>query len=106
VPELLRGMLAFGVWDGASEIPLARDRFGEKPLYYAERPDGFVFASEPGVLLADELSRPSFRCRPSDALALQYVSSPDTIYEGIKELPAGHTLEEPLIRWYSGASCR
>ncbi len=107
VPELLRGMFAFAVWDGRErKLLLARDRFGEKPLYYAERPDGFVFASELGALLADERT-PGVLSLPSlDAyLALQYVPSPDTIYEGIKKLPAGHTLEircggRPVVRRY------
>jgi asparagine synthase (glutamine-hydrolysing) len=107
VPELLRGMFALAVWDARrATLLLARDRFGEKPLYYGERPDGFVFASELGALLADERT-PARLCLPAlDAyLALQYVPAPDTIYEGLKKLPAGHTLElrcggRPVVRRY------
>ena len=54
-PELLRGMFAFAVWDArTATLLLARDRFGEKPLYYCDRADGFVFASELAALVADE----------------------------------------------------
>ena len=107
VPELLRGMFAFALWDARrATLLLARDRFGEKPLYYGERPDGFVFASELGALLADERTPAALSLPALDAyLALQYVPSPDTIYEGLKKLPAGHTLElrcgeRPVVRRY------
>jgi asparagine synthase (glutamine-hydrolysing) len=107
VPELLRGMFALAVWDARRcTLFLARDRFGEKPLYYGERPDGFVFASELGALMADERTPAVLSLPALDAyLALQYVPSPDTIYEGLKKLPAGHTLElrcggRPIVRRY------
>jgi asparagine synthase (glutamine-hydrolysing) len=107
VPELLRGMFAFALWDARkATLLLARDRFGEKPLFYGERPDGFVFASELGALLADERTPATLSLPALDAyLALQYVPSPDTIYEGLKKLPAGHTLEiccggRPVVRRY------
>ena len=110
-PELLRGMFAFAVWDGRTgTLLLARDCFGEKPLFYGERPDGFVFASELAALLADERTPAALSLPALDAyLALQYVPSPDTIYEGLKKLPAGHTLElrcgeRPVVRRYYRAS--
>ena len=78
VPELLRGMFAFALWDARTgTLLLARDRFGEKPLYYGERPDGFVFASELGALLADERTPATLSLPALDAyLALQYVPAP------------------------------
>ncbi len=107
VPELLRGMFAFAVWDSRdNSLLLARDRFGEKPLFYGERADGFVFASELGALLADERTPAAISLPALDAyLALQYVPSPDTIYQGLKKLPAGHALrircgERPVVHRY------
>jgi asparagine synthase (glutamine-hydrolysing) len=110
-PELLRGMFAFALWDArAGKLLLARDRFGEKPLYYCERSDGFVFASELGALVADERTPTDLSLEALDAyLALQYVPAPRTIYEAIKKLPPGHTLEvrpgeAPVLRRYYRAS--
>jgi asparagine synthase (glutamine-hydrolysing) len=107
VPELLRGMFAFALWDArAGKLLLARDRFGEKPLYYCERADGFVFASELGALVADERTPTALSMEALDAyLALQYVPAPRTIYEAVKKLPPGHTLEvrpgeRPVLRRY------
>jgi asparagine synthase (glutamine-hydrolysing) len=110
-PELLRGMFAFAVWDArARRLLLARDRFGEKPLYYALRPDALVFASELAALLADPTTPATLSLESLDAyLALQYVPSPATIFQEIQKLPAGHLIdvgcgEAPRPRRYYRAS--
>ncbi|MBN2574845.1 MAG: asparagine synthase (glutamine-hydrolyzing) [Deltaproteobacteria bacterium] len=107
VPELLRGMFALAIYDTrARRLLLARDRFGEKPLYYAQRSDGFVFASELGALLADPATAAEISPEALDTyLTLQYIPAPETIFKGICKLPAGSLLEldcggEPRARPY------
>ena len=110
-PEFLRGMFALAVWDArAATLLLARDRFGEKPLFYCERPDGFVFASEIAALVADPRTPTEVSLTALDSyLALQYVPAPHTIYAGINKLPPAHILElrcggRPVVRRYYGTS--
>lgn len=90
----LRGMFAFAVWDRDREILfLARDRVGEKPLYYWQDCDRLYFASELKALLALLPHRP-----PLDPVAVdlylhyQYVPEPRTPLVGIHKLPAAHYL--------------
>jgi asparagine synthase (glutamine-hydrolysing) len=94
VVDRLVGMFAFAIWDvRKNELFLARDRAGEKPLYYAMAPWGFAFASELSALadvpgLVTELD--------PDAIALylhyQYVPAPHSIYRGIRKLSPGHAM--------------
>ncbi|HLL76384.1 MAG TPA: asparagine synthase (glutamine-hydrolyzing) [Pyrinomonadaceae bacterium] len=92
--ERLNGMFAFALWDArARRLFLARDPFGEKPLYWGVFGDRLLFASEPKVLLA----HPSVETRINlealrQYLAFDYVPAPLSIYEGIHKLPAAHAL--------------
>src|SRR5947208_13449838 len=90
----LRGMFAFAIWDRSREtLFLARDRLGIKPLYYAETPKGFVFASELKAIA--QHPRVPRRVSPAGLVAyLQYgyVPEPLSILEGVRRLPSGHTL--------------
>ncbi|QGN49933.1 asparagine synthase (glutamine-hydrolyzing) [Micromonospora sp. WMMD558] len=55
----LEGIFAFAIWDlRRQELVLVRDRLGVKPLFYARRPEGLLFGSEPKALLANPLVRP------------------------------------------------
>ena len=90
----LRGMFAFGIWDGvARRLWLARDRIGIKPLYYTTHAGRFLFASEikallafPGIHRAVDVEGLyhylSFLCTPA----------PGTLFAGIRKLRPGHTL--------------
>ncbi len=90
----LRGMFAFGIWDGKEQrLFLARDRVGKKPLFYAQYAGKFVFASEMKSILSD----PEFdRSIDEEALTayflFSYIPAPLTIFRNIRKLPAGHTL--------------
>jgi asparagine synthase (glutamine-hydrolysing) len=93
--ERLNGMFAFALYDAAAKsLFLARDRFGVKPLHYAELSDGAVaFASELKGLLAHPLFRraPDLRA-VEDFLGLGYVPDDSAILSGVRKLPAGHFL--------------
>jgi asparagine synthase (glutamine-hydrolysing) len=92
--ERLRGMFAFCIWDKPRErLLLARDRAGEKPLYYAQLGDEFIFASEIKALLLHPGLR---RAVDPDALvmylSLGYVAPPRTMFAGICKLAPGEKL--------------
>ena len=93
VPKF-NGMFAFAAWDRETRaLILARDRAGEKPLYYGWSGGVFLFGSELKALRA----HPAFRGEISrDALALfmrhGYVPTPYSIYEGVRKLPPSATL--------------
>jgi len=103
-------MFAFALWDRKErKLYLARDRFGEKPLYYGGLQNGFVFGSELKALAVHPQWRGDI---DRDALALfmrfNHVPAPRTIYQGIKKLlPAhyvvisnqGRTVSDPICYW-------
>jgi asparagine synthase (glutamine-hydrolysing) len=92
--ERFRGMFAFALRDERNDrLLLARDRFGKKPVFYAQYGGKFVFASEMKAILAD----PAFDRRlDQEALAsyfmLSYIPAPLTIFRGIRKLLPGHVL--------------
>ena len=92
----LRGMFAFAVYDFAEEkLFIARDRVGEKPLFYAVTDDReFVFGSELKVLLEHPGIRREVDSAALDAyLGLGYVPEDLCIFKGIKKLPPGCMME-------------
>jgi len=90
----LDGMFAFAVWDERRRtLLLARDRFGQKPLYYRHTPGRFLFASEIKALLAVDAVEPAPNAEAMHHyLSLRFVPPPDTMFRGIHKLPAAHTL--------------
>ena len=88
VCEHLRGQFAFAVWDASKErLYLARDRFGEKPLYLVEAGETLFFASEIKALLAGPLAQPEIDLQAVwDYLAYRYVPGPRTLFRGIRKL--------------------
>lgn len=104
----LVGMFAFGLWDTREKsLTLARDRFGEKPLYYGRCGDDLVFGSELKALRAHP------RCPTAvsrDALGLllrfNYIAPPFSIHEGLRKVVPGTYLtftrgaDEPVSKTY------
>lgn len=91
----LTGQFAFAIWDQTERtLFLARDRLGEKPLYYAMLSDqSLIFGSELKALLVHPaLSREIDPCAVEEFFALGYVAEPRTIYRQMRQLPAGFTL--------------
>jgi asparagine synthase (glutamine-hydrolysing) len=91
----LTGQFAFALWDRQQEtLFLARDRLGEKPLYYATLADQtLIFASElKGLRVHSGLDRTIDPCAVEEFFALGYIAEPRTIYSNVRQLPAGTTL--------------
>ncbi|PYS46575.1 MAG: asparagine synthase (glutamine-hydrolyzing) [Acidobacteria bacterium] len=90
----LNGMFAFALWDARRrKLFIARDRFGEKPLYWGVFDKTFLFASEPKVLLAHPAVHPALNLDAlRQYLSFDYIPAPLSIYQGIQKLPAAHTL--------------
>lgn len=111
--ERLNGMFAFALWDGSEQtLFLARDRMGEKPLYYGRNGNAFLFGSELKALSV----HPDWQGTINrDVLALymrhNYVPAPWSIYQGIAKLPPAHfvairdngkNVGEPVCYWDLG----
>ena len=110
------GMFAIALWDRQrGELTLARDRFGEKPLYYGWQGGALLFGSELKALRV----HPAFRGDVDrHALALymrhNYIPAPWSIYQGIAKLPPGHSVTvslrsrdaAPRAYWSAAATAR
>ena len=95
---MLNGMFAVAIWDQRKgRLLLARDRMGEKPLYYTWAGQKFLFASEIRALLA---SGDVARCLDMEAVGgfftMGSVPSPLTIIQGVRSLEPGCFLSIPL----------
>ena len=93
--DRFNGMLAWALWDASSEtLFLARDRLGEKPLYYSFLSDGrLLFASElKSLCCCPELDRRLDPQSIEDYFAYGYIPDPRSIYRGVAKLPPGHCL--------------
>ena len=92
--EQLSGMFAFALWDERQQkLVLARDRIGQKPLFYAQDGGDLLFGSEMKAILA--LHRQERELDPlamHDYLSLRFVSAPRTIFRHIQKLPPAHML--------------
>jgi len=102
VSKYLDGMFAFALWDERNQkLLLARDRTGKKPLYYSFKNGHFTFASEIKSLrvcpwVEDEISI----VKIPEYLTYGYVCAPNTLYDGIYQLPPASYLvvEEGVLK--------
>jgi asparagine synthase (glutamine-hydrolysing) len=96
--ERLNGMWAFALWDRAARrLLLSRDRFGQKPLYWAKRPGLFAFASELEALARHGgIERGVSRAALRKYFAYGFLPAPTSMLEGVEKLPAGCLLELAL----------
>jgi len=93
--QRLRGMFAFALWDASKRrLFAARDRLGIKPFYYCHSAEVFLFGSEIKTLMAyPGVGAGLNRAALPEYLAFGYLAGPDTLFDGIKKLLPGHTLE-------------
>jgi asparagine synthase (glutamine-hydrolysing) len=93
--DFFNGMFSFAVWDKVNKIlTLARDRYGIKPLYYWQKGDLFLFASE----IKAFLKHPSFRPEVDTQTLLEYFTFQNTftyktLFKGVMLLPPGHFMQ-------------
>jgi asparagine synthase (glutamine-hydrolysing) len=108
--DRFNGMFAFALWDARLEaLLLARDRLGEKPLYYSFLADGrLLFASELKALaLSADIDRRLDPQAIEEFFAYGYIPDPRSIYRGVKKLAPAHSLlvrrgglpSEPRCYW-------
>jgi asparagine synthase (glutamine-hydrolysing) len=91
----LNGMFTAAIWDSRRHrLVLARDRMGQKPLYYGELPDGgLAFGSEPKAVVAHPaIGRSLDHASLVRYLFYEYVPAPHSIWQSIRKLPRGHVL--------------
>lgn len=92
--EKLNGMFAFAIWDEAAQkLLLARDRLGQKPLFYAFDGEAFLFGSEIKAVLAARTEPPQVDYEAlHHYLSLRFIPPPQTLFRGIQKLPPAHVL--------------
>ncbi len=90
----LNGMFSIAIWDEKKKILIAyRDRIGKKPFYYTFQNGKFIFASEIKSILKHPAVKKEINLKSlSQYLTFLIPPSPETMFEEIKKLPAGHRL--------------
>ena len=104
--QKLNGFFAFAIYDRQRKsLFLARDRIGQKPLYYARTSRCFYFASELNALMEYPVDRELDTTSVAQYFRLNYIPAPNTILSGVEKLMPGHYLEVNgqdihVRRWY------
>lgn len=90
----LRGMFAFAIWDRSERMLfMARDHFGQKPLFYHEGPTGIVFGSEIKAVLASGIVGAELDLQTLwHHTGLRFCPGDRTLFAGVRKLPPAHCL--------------
>lgn len=104
----LNGFFAFAFWDNQDrKLTLVKDRYGVKPLFWAETEEGLVFGSEPKSLFPWGLNKEMDDSQLSELFFYRHVSGGNTIFKGVKRFLPGHyqvwkdgVILEKEVRWY------
>jgi asparagine synthase (glutamine-hydrolysing) len=104
------GMFAFAIWDEREKkLFLARDRFGEKPLFFYRDGEQFLFASEMKALWAAGIRKESNRKMLFNFITIGYTQNPgnpfETFFQGISKLPARSFLQYNAVTHDMKTSC-
>ena len=93
--DYLDGMFAFAIYDKKEDkIFLARDRSGQKPLYFSNQNGLFIFSSEIGPILSSNLIKNKINISAlNNYLSMGYSSKDETLVEGINKLDQGTSIE-------------
>lgn len=103
-----RGMYSIALWDkDLDTLHLVRDKIGIKPMYYSESKDKLYFASEIKAIIEDSSVKRAIHYKGLyHYLSFLTVPAPDTLFENIYKLPAGHRIEiiqgkvsQPIQYW-------
>ncbi|PZV79136.1 asparagine synthase (glutamine-hydrolysing) [Algoriphagus aquaeductus] len=109
VLERLNGFFAFALFNKSSkELLLARDRFGVKPLFYAQNEEVFVFGSEPKAIFGSGFAKQINSAALNELFFYRYVSGENTVFKSVMRLLPGHWMrispEGKILenyRWFS-----
>jgi asparagine synthase (glutamine-hydrolysing) len=98
----MNGQWAFAIWDTKEQtLFMSRDRMGIRPLYYMKTPEHFIFGSEIKTIFCHPGASRRLNLRGlDDVLTIWSTTSPQTMFEGVLELPPGHSL------WLAGDEVR
>lgn len=107
LPKKLNGMFAFAIYDKNNQLLfLARDRFGEKPLYYSKQHDFFGFSSELKSFKYHKFFKKGINQKSLQKFfAYGYIPAPYAFYSDCYKLPAGHHLTYSLVSQTYDVKC-
>jgi asparagine synthase (glutamine-hydrolysing) len=100
--QYFNGQWAFAIWDAKRRrLFLSRDRFGVRPLFYAQTPNSLVFASEAkSILIHPDVERSLDLEALGQVFTFWCAQAPATLFQGVRELPPAHSMvvQDGMVR--------